>query len=316
MGDKYRKNGDRRDYNYEWRYRNRGRSIGKGFGLIVMGCVLIALGLSFGGEWMGERWWPWRSGPLNLHIEGFADREGGRVMGKIVTIEGEVSSSVKNLDIDLKGASLIIRRGSSPSWKAVDFEEGSVDVETSGDTFRVRVPRWRDSFPFGSGKTAPEFVLALPEDVRFEDCIVKIGAGAVNIEDLAADSFRLEGGAGSFKATGFDADRATIKTGAGLVELDAAAIGTLRLETGAGRVVLNGEITDGADVSTGTGSIEFKLSGSEQDYRFDFNRGLGSVRIGSGNWDGVGNGVAGNPNADRIIKLSTGIGSVRIDFRN
>lgn len=318
MGDKDRRDwrDERREERAEWRYRNRGRSVGSGLGLIITGCVLIALGLSFGGQWLGARWWPWQNGHYSFHVESSTNSEGDSVMGKIVTIDGTVPSLISKLDIDLKGASLIIRRGANPTWKAADFEEGSVEVDTSGDTFRVRVPRWRDSFPFGGGKNAPEFELVLPEDVRFDDCVIKIGAGAVSIEDMAADSFRLEGGAGSFKAKGFDADRATIKTGAGLVELDAAAIGRLRIETGAGRIVLNGDITDSADVSTGTGAVEFTLAGSENDYRFDFSRGLGSVRIGSGNWDGVGNGAAGNRSADRKIKLSTGIGSVRIDFRN
>ncbi len=317
MGDKYGRDwrDERRQGRSEWRYRNRGRSVGGGFGLIVAGCILIALGLSFGGEWMGERWWPWHDGHFNVRFETSTHDKGDNAMRNLVTIDGPVQGSVKKLDIDLKGAALTIRRGSSPSWRAADFEEGTVEVDSSGDTFRVRVPRWRDSFPFGGGKNAPEFDLVLPEDVRFDDCLIKIGAGAVTIEDLAADTFRLEGGAGSFRAKGFDADRATIKTGAGLVELDAAAIGTLRVETGAGRIVMNGEITDAADVSTGTGAVEFNLAGSENDYRFDFSRGLGSVRIGGGNWDGVGNGTAGNPAAERTIKLSTGIGSVRIEFQ-
>lgn len=305
---------ERREWRDEWRYRRRGRSVGGGFGLIVTGCVLIALGLSFGGEWIGDSWWPWHSGPLSFRIESLADAEGGHVMGKIVTIDGTVPAGVQNIDIDLKGAALRVTRGANPSWKAIDFEEGSVDVDTSGNTLRVRGPRWRDSISFGSAHKGPKFELILPEDARFDDFVLKIGAGEVTIEDLSADSFRLEGGAGSFRAKRFDANRASVKTGAGFVELDDATVRDLRIETGAGRIVLNGDITGDADVSTGTGSVEFALAGSEEDYRIDFSRGLGSVRIGSGTWDGVGNGVAGSRDADRKIKLSTGIGAVKIDF--
>lgn len=304
-------NDGRRDYRHDRRDFRRGRSLAGGFWLLVAGCVLIALGLSFGGQWLGGRWWPGHSGSFNFN---FGDQDGGQRMRPVVTLDGTVSGSVRNVDIDLKGAALSIRRGTNPGWRAVDFEEGSVEVTERDDTLVVRVPRWRDSFPFGNMEKGPEFTLVLPAGIRLEDCLVKIGAGAVTLEDLEAEDFRLEGGAGSFKAEGFTARRATVKTGAGLVELDDASVGTLRVETGAGRIVLRGDISEGADVSTGTGSVEFSLAGSEEDYRFDFARGLGSVRIGSGTWDGMGDGMAGNPDSNRRIKLSTGIGSVRIDF--
>lgn len=306
MGD----NG-RRDYRWERRDYRRGKSLAGGFWLLVVGCVLIALGLSFGGQWLSGRWWPGHGGSFSFN---FGDHDGGQQMRPVVTVDGRVDAGVRNVDIDLKGAALVIRRGANPGWRAVDFEEGSVEVTERGDSLIVRVPRWRDSFPFGNMEKGPEFTLILPEGVLLDDCIVKIGAGAVTLEDIEAGDFRLEGGAGSFKAEGFTARRATVKTGAGLVELDNASVGTLRVDTGAGRIVLRGDITEGADVSTGTGSVEFSLAGSEEDYRFDFARGLGSVRIGSGTWDGMGDGVAGNADAERRIKLSTGIGSVRIDF--
>lgn len=316
MGDKSRRTDrdERGEWRREYRYERRGHSISGGFWLLVIGCVLIALGLSFGGEWSGSRWWPWHSGPLSFGSELTNDGRGDGEMKKLVTIEGDVGSGIRVLDIDLKGATLVIRRGTNPSWKAADFEEGSIDVETSGDTLRVRVPRWRDSFPFGNMDRGPQFELILPTDAELADCSIKIGAGAVTIEDLKMDAFRLEGGAGSFRANGFSTDSATIKTGAGLVELNDATVRDLRVETGAGRIVLRGDITGSCDISTGTGSVEFTLDGTEDDYRFTFARGLGSVRIGSGSWDGMGDGVAGNASADRRIKLSTGIGSVRIDF--
>lgn len=308
--DRDRRGEWRRDY----RYDRRGHSISGGFWLLVIGCVLIALGLSFGGEWAGSRWWPWKTGPFSFGSAIEHDGRGDGEMRKLVTTEGDVSAGVRALDIDLKGATLVIRRGTNPSWTATDFEEGSIEVDTAGDTFRVRAARWRDSFPFGNLDSEPRFELVLPADASLIDCSIKLGAGAVTIEELRANTFRLEGGAGSFRAKGFSADNATVKTGAGLVELDDATVRDLRVETGAGRIVLRGDITGSADISTGTGSVEFTLAGSEDDYRFTFARGLGSVRIGSDSWDGMGDGVAGNEGADRLIKLSTGIGSVRIDF--
>jgi hypothetical protein len=46
----------------------------------------------------------------------------------------------------------------------------------------------------------------------------------------------------------------------------------------------------------------------------DFNRGIGSVRIGDETFNGVGNGSAGNRDAKREIDLSTGVGAARVDF--
>ena len=56
------------------------------------------------------------------------------------------------------------------------------------------------------------------------------------------------------------------------------------------------------------------INGKKDDYRIDYSRGVGSVRVAGESFNGMGNGTAGNGNADRKIRVSSGVGSVKIDF--
>lgn len=301
--------------------RHSGSGLGKGFFLLCIGCVLIAIGLSFGGRftgfpmgrWFGNPPWTWNNDGFSFRWNDRGVNDDFAIRG-VEILEASFPKPITRFDVRLRAASLVIKTGSVPGYRATDFEKDSLSVSIDNDRFTIEETDWQHSVNFGNDRLRPVLEITLNEDTILEDAKVSVGAGSVKIEGINTDRFGIESGAGSIKGTNIVAKKATLKTGAGSLEFDDCQFYDTEVDTGAGRVVFSGEMTNRAKVSTGAGSVDLRLKGSEDLYRVEYSRGIGSVRIGSSSYNGIGNGVAGNSKADRIIKISTGIGSVNISF--
>jgi len=306
----------RRKYRNEYRYNNRGRGLWSGFSLLCIGCILVAIGLSFGGHWTNFQWWPWQNGNSNFNwnFNGIGNTGDANVIQDIVELNDTIPANVTKLDIKLKAASLVIKNGADGSYRATDFGKGAITVRLDGNTLVVDETDWRHDLNFGNNFPKPTLEIVLPDGINLGSCDISVGAGSVNIVSAKMDEFKLESGAGSFKGNGLTAKKAEIQTGAGSIEMDDCAFGDTRIKTGAGRVVYTGSLGERTEISTGAGSVEMKVAGSLDDYRVEYSRGLGSVRIDGESFNGVGDGSAGNRKAEKQIKLSSGIGSVALAF--
>lgn len=310
--DRYR----RRDYRrYEYRRRRYpGHGLGKGLSLLIIGCVLIAVGLSFGGHVGNFAWWP-------AHAWGFdfdrhtGNTDGDHVIRGVEVLEAALPADLETLDLKLTAASLVIKTGPVAGYRATDFAKDGIRISLNGTTLTVEEDDWQHSFRFGQDFTRPVLEIILSEGKMLETCQISVGAGSVSIDGLGTDRFGIKSGAGSIKGHAITADRAIIETGAGALEFSQTTFDDTDIETGAGHIVFEGDLGSRTKISTGAGAVDLTLAGSADEYRVDFDRGIGSVRIGSDSYNGVGNGTAGNQEAARKIKLSTGIGAVHIDFK-
>lgn len=296
--------------------RNSGRGLMKGFFLICIGCILVAIGLSFGGKTIREfKFWPWDCKPF-LFNPGFWDDDGDACISPVEMQEGTIPAGIRNLKVDLKFSSLEIRHGSVPEYRATDFREDTLRATVEGDTLIVEETDWQGRRNFREHPVKSHLEVILPENVTLDDTIISIGAGSLTITDVDAERLSIESGAGSIRGTGVHANRVSVKTGAGSLDFSDCSFEDTVIQTGAGRVQFDGALTSRAAISTGAGSVEFDLAGSENDYRIDFTRGIGSVRIGRSTYNGMGSGTAGNLDAGRRLDITSGVGAVRIRFKD
>ena len=294
--------------------KNSGRGLMKGFVLLCIGGILIAVGLSFGGQSVREfEFWPWNNEHFNFGRDCWDDDD--TLIRPVTVYEGTIPSNITNLAVDLKFSSLEIRQGSVPEYRASDFREGSISITMDGDTFVVEETDWQSRKNFGEHHLKSHLEIVLPEDRTLDAATISVGAGSMTMTDIDADTFNIESGAGSIKGDGIRAKRASLKTGSGSLEFTDSSFGETLIQTGAGRVRFDGELDSRSVISTGAGSVELDLAGSEDDYRVDFTRGIGSVRVGRSSYNGIGSGTAGNMDADRHLEITTGVGSVRILFK-
>lgn len=293
------------------RTTNWGRGLWRGLILLCIGLVLIGVGLSLGGEWRGVR--EFRG--FNWDDDGRFTLEGDDMIIEDVEVtQGEIPASITALDLHIKAGSLEIRRGSEGGYRIEGVGLGHLDIDASGSTFRLRQDDWNGAFRFGKNSNALTVVITLPREITFDKVSISIGAGRALIEDLSAGRFELKNGAGSIRASHITADRAVVSSGAGEIEFEKTVFKDATIETGVGRFELKGDITEKAVVTAGIGEVTLTLAGSEKDWRFDFTRGIGEVRIGRDSWTGIGSGSAGSRDAQKHLTLTTGIGAIRVFF--
>lgn len=288
----------------------------RGIVLLCIGGILIAVGLSLGGTPVRDfGFWPWNNHRFPFYQD-FCEYSDDTAIRPVDVQQGRIPARIRNLVVDLKFSSLEIHRGAVPEYRAIDFKEDSLQVKIDGDTLVVEETDWQRRLNFKDRNQKSHLEIILPKKVTLDDATISIGAGSLTITGIDAERLSIESAAGSIKGAQLHADEVALVTGAGSLNFSDCSFDDAVIQTGAGRVQYDGAFLSRAAISTGAGSVELNLDGSEDDYRIDFTRGIGSVKIGRSSYNGIGNGTAGNPDADRRLDITSGVGSVRIRFKD
>lgn len=131
----------------------------------------------------------------------------------------------------------------------------------------------------GLNNAGGTIIVRIPKDMTFDEVDLEFGAGEAKLTGLVADSVDIEVGAGEAKLIGLDVKE------------------------------LNAE--------TGAGELYAELVGSETDYNYDAECGIGEIKIGTTSISGLGGSKeTRNPGANRFMDLECGVGQIQIEFQN
>ena len=87
------------------------------------------------------------------------------------------------------------------------------------------------------------------------------------------------------------------------------------LEIGTGSMTfadLSARKTDG---ECGLGELDLTLTGTQEDYNYDLECGVGNLDVGSDSYSGLGREKSiSNKGADRKLNLECGMGNISVDF--
>ena len=194
------------------------------------------------------------------------------------------------LDIELKYDELILEEGDSFCVRVYDDNGKNVTVKESSDTLKVRSTK-------KLSKTRKVHI-SYPEDVKLQELEIEMGAGTVYLNrDIETEKLSVEMGAGEFES----------KNPVTAREAD--------LEIGTGSMTfadLSARKTDG---ECGLGELDLTLTGTQEDYNYDLECGVGNLDVGSDSYSGLGREkTISNKGADRKLNLECGMGNVSVDF--
>lgn len=216
-----------------------------------------------------------------------------------------VSGEVSELDVNVKATNVKIRR--STEGDPVRVETNNEHITSWVEGKRVNVVEKSHGF-FGWGGTG-ELVIWVREDVKLREARIEMGAGSLTIDELEARELKLDLGAGktyieNLKVT----EKAKIESGAGLVEIRSGELHGLELDLGAGKTAVRARLIGDAKVNAGVGKTELTLIGRREDYKFEINKGLGSVTLdGEDLRDGAFVGTG-----ETRVDIDSGVGAVEI----
>ena len=194
------------------------------------------------------------------------------------------------LDIELKYDELILEEGDSFCVRVYDDSGKNVTVKESSDTLKVRSTK-------KLSKTRKVHI-SYPEDVKLQELEIEMGAGTVYLNrDIETEKLSVEMGAGEFDSKNpVTAEEADLEIGTGsmtFADLSAKKI--------------SGEC--------GLGELDLTMTGTQEDYNYDLECGVGNLDVGSDSYSGLGREKSiSNTGADRKLDLECGMGNVSVNF--
>ena len=194
------------------------------------------------------------------------------------------------LDIELKYDELILEEGDSFCVRVYDDNGKNVTVKESSDTLKVRSTK-------KLSKTRKVYI-SYPKDVKLQELEIEMGAGTVYLNrDIETEKLSVEMGAGEFES----------KNPVTAREAD--------LEIGTGSMTFADLSAKKISGECGLGELDLTMTGTQEDYNYDLECGVGNLDVGSDSYSGLGREKSiSNTGADRKLDLECGMGNVSVDF--
>ena len=199
-------------------------------------------------------------------------------------------SDVVKLDIELKYDELILEEGDSFCVRVYDDNGKNVTVKESSDTLKVRSTK-------KLSKTR-KVCISYPEDVKLQELEIEMGAGTVYLNrDIETEKLSVEMGAGEFDSKNpVTAEEADLEIGTGSMTFADLSVKKISGECG-------------------LGELDLTMTGTQEDYNYDLECGVGNLDVGSDSYSGLGREKSiSNTGADRNLDLECGMGNVSVNF--
>lgn len=226
-----------------------------------------------------------------------------------------ISSEVKELDIELQFGEVVVVTGESFCAQTEGFENEAIIIEERNGSFIIRDERKkRHLFNFNSNNTKDYVIrITIPETVIFDRVKINSGAAEVKVESLHTNILKLELGAGEVEFDVLEVSNyAKISGGAGELHVRSGSINDLQLSLGAGEVDMCAAVTGDSKLSAGVGELNLTLCGNPEDYSVTASKGIGACNIYGAS---VVNGNTYGAGTNRV-QVSGGVGEINIRFQN
>lgn len=230
------------------------------------------------------------------------DKKETKVSTKDLEVLETRRDDYRELDIDVKSSSVLIKEGESfkvetnNKYVMVHEDEGTLEIEE------------KEHFVNNTDYTV---VIYIPAEYSFNEVSFDGGAGKIDIRGLTTRDISLDLGAGKVKIDNLVVSgEADIDGGAGAIEISNGAINNLDLDMGVGKFTMKTKLTGNNNIDAGVGESNITLIGSEADYMIKVNKGIGEAIID-------GKAVSDNSYRGRgstNLYIDGGVGKIVVNF--
>ncbi len=157
-----------------------------------------------------------------------------------------------------------------------------------------------------------KLTLYIPEGTVFDTLDITTGAGRLTADALSAKIVHLVLGAGEVNIGSLTAEtKAEIEGGAGKLTISGGLLKDLDLEMGVGQLNLAASLPGSSELELGVGESNLTLIGSETEYAFEIEKGIGSLTV---NGQAVTDFGSFGSGANQV-EIHGGIGAIHLNFR-
>lgn len=286
--------------------------------LLGIGALCVGAGMALGSGFKEVQQMA-DAGELNIGNWHVGNHEFYYGEGEEVVLMGDFSDTyaseqIENLHVDIKYGEILFTSSSTDSIE-VSIQapkRNSYTCKIDGGTLKIKDetsrPRWR------VGDKGVTVEISIPEGKEFEDVKIKTDAGTVEAEyKFQARNIDLELGAGELVAAAFLAEESfKAEVGAGNLEIAEFSAEKLKVDCGVGNAELKGTVAEKVDADCGVGNLTLILAGSESDYNYEIDCGIGEVQINNDFYSGLSEQKNIDNDADKDIQLDCGVGKLKV----
>lgn len=202
------------------------------------------------------------------------------------------TSEVSGIVIDLKHGSLEIEESDTDEI-VVEVEKDNGDVLT---TLEEGVLTLKDQRSGSTARKDCEVKLELPRGMELQNLKIENNAGVLECDDVF-----------------LTADRVDIKVDAGEMDINRIAAKEFYLEVGAGDADIQSLDAESIEISCGLGNIDLHLVGQEKDYNYRLECGLGNIDLGRESYTSIGKEKSLDNGASKDVRIECGMGDISVD---
>lgn len=238
--------------------------------------------------------------------------------------------NVKSLDIQIGYGEVYIEEGDEffinaeqlmedDGFESYVTEEGTWVIDEPGNNnnfnlFGMRFPV-RQLFQWNDDNLAPKIVITVPKGFIAREVSIDIAAGILETDVIRAEEGTFSVEAGEMKINQLQVTgKSQYSVGAGYMKLDGVNANNITVDCNMGNIEIDGAITGDNYISCGVGNIGMDLYGSEKDYSYEVESGIGNVSIDGEEYHNIGGRKIGNGDAVNSFSLDCGIGKISVDF--
>lgn len=239
-------------------------------------------GIHISGKWFGD---------FGLNDEDMFDED-------YEVWDGEVEKTrineeeINKLDIQISCSSLVIKDSVDEFFYIEKKGEGKLQAYEEDGVLYVKALL---SGSVIGVKQEEKVTLYVPKNVDLHMISVELGAGEIEWNALKADAMKVDLGAGEFVAKN-------------------AEVGDLEVSLGAGECLIQGKLKGDVNVDCAAGDVTLKHVGNEEEFNYEIDCAVGSVRVGKESFSGLASSKKIDNDASKTMEISVSAGSVEVEF--
>ena len=242
-------------------------------------------------------------GGIYLITSVFSIKSDNSIDKEINTLWMQNNENVISLDIDIKFSNLTIKNGDK---FLVESNNKNIKYKYNNSSLEVEEIKYN----LFNNSDVGEVIITIPSNIRLDSVDIDNGAGRLNIENINANKFNLDLGAGVTIIDNIIVDSADIDSGAGKFIIKFGKINNLDFDMGAGTAEITSIITGNKQINSGVGNLKLNLIDNIENYKIKINKGIGKVEID--NKEVSDNKIVGT--GLNFINISGGIGTIAVNF--
>lgn len=249
-----------------------------------------------------DDWESWIDGTTEKYdfsTDECADIQNLKLIGECGTIEVEEAKENQGIHVEVTYRKANTKR--------------KVNVEKNGTTLEIE-----DKSSWGLVNNDNVHIsIQIPKNMEFEKVELENSAGEITLNHaLNAKEFSVVVGAGEcvIKKDLQVSGKLYAEVDAGEIDFAKVSAEKIELNAGVGEIDVEYASADEVILDCGVGSLSVTLAGTEEDYSYGIDCGVGDVEIGHSSYSGLGT-TKNISGGSKKVEIDCGVGEVSVDFK-